>query len=201
MTMDTPEPTITRRSLLRRIACGASLAGLGGLGATLAARSGRKQMRWQIDPHKCINSAANSPADRTCSNCASLCVLQPSAVKCVQVFKMCGYCDLCTGYFDPEPNDLNTGAENQLCPTSAIIRKFVETPYFEYTIDEDLCIACGKCVKGCIAFGNGSLFLQVNQDLCVNCNDCAIAAGCPADAFVRVPVDAPYILKGTENPS
>jgi electron transport complex protein RnfB len=108
---------------------------------------------------------------------------------------MCGYCDLCTGYFRPEPPSLNSGAENQLCPTGAIKRTFVEDPYFEYTIDERLCIGCGKCVKGCNAFGNGSLFLQVHHDRCQHCNECAIAVACPSQAYCRVPADQPYLLK------
>ncbi|MHC4761400.1 MAG: hypothetical protein ACYS9H_08680 [Planctomycetota bacterium] len=34
-----------------------------------------------------------------CGNCATHCVLNESAVKCVHAYAMCGYCDLCTGYF------------------------------------------------------------------------------------------------------
>ena len=45
----------------------------------------------------------------------------------------------------------------------------------EYIIDEELCIGCAKCVKGCAAFGNGSLHLQVRHDRCLNCNECTIA--------------------------
>ncbi len=86
-------------------------------------------------------------------------------------------------------------AENQLCPTGAIERRFVEDPYYQYSIDEPLCIGCGKCVEGCEAFGNGSLFLQIRHDRCVNCNQCSIAAACPSDAFVRVPASKPYLLK------
>jgi electron transport complex protein RnfB len=108
---------------------------------------------------------------------------------------MCGFCDLCTGYFEPQPNSLNTGAENQLCPTGAVVRTFVEDPYFEYRIDESLCIGCSKCVAGCTAFGNGSLYLQIRHDRCVNCNECSIASACPADAVVRTPVEQPYLLK------
>jgi electron transport complex protein RnfB len=111
---------------------------------------------------------------------------------------MCGYCKLCTGYFEPEPNELNTGAENQLCPTGAIKRTFVEDPYYEYSIEEKLCIGCAKCVKGCTDFGNGSLFLQVRHDRCLNCNECAIAVACPANAYQRVSADKPYIIKGKE---
>jgi electron transport complex protein RnfB len=109
---------------------------------------------------------------------------------------MCGYCDLCGGYFRPEAKILTTAAENQLCPTAAIERVFIEEPFFEYHIDEDLCIVCAKCVKGCGAFGNGSMQIQVNHSLCVNCNECSIARACPAEAFKRVPASDPYLFKG-----
>jgi len=56
-------------------------------------------------------------------------------------------------------------------------------------------MGCGKCVKGCKTFGNGSLFLQVRHDRCLNCNECSIAAACPSGAFKRVPADKPYLLK------
>ena len=179
------EKHITRRQFLSNGVHGAFLLGLGGLAGTLVGRSRKGDTVWQLDPNKCT----------MCGNCATYCVLKPSAVKCVHAFVMCGYCDLCTGYFQPQPNGLNTGAENQLCPTGAIQRKFVEDPYSQYTIDESLCIGCGKCVKGCSTFGNGSLFLQVRHDRCVNCNDCAIAAACPSQAYRRVPADHPYLLK------
>ena len=91
--------------------------------------------------------------------------------------------------------EINTGAENELCPTGAIKRTFIEDPYYEYTIDESLCNGCGKCVKGCNAFGNGSLFLQVRHDRCVNCNECSIGVACPSGAYKRVSVDEPYLLK------
>jgi electron transport complex protein RnfB len=51
-------------------------------------------------------------------------------------------------------------------------------------------------VKGCNAFGNGSLHLQVLHDRCLNCNECAIAIACPVSAFRRVPAERPYLLKG-----
>ena len=108
---------------------------------------------------------------------------------------MCGYCDLCGGYYRSNVKELNTAAENLMCPTGAIQRRFVEDPYFEYTIDESLCNGCGKCVKGCGSFGNGSLYLQIKRDLCMDCNECQIATVCPGDAIVRVPVDKPYNLK------
>jgi Na+-translocating ferredoxin:NAD+ oxidoreductase subunit B len=145
-----------------------------------------QQLVWQLDPAKCIQ----------CGKCAENCVLSPSAVKCMHVYAMCGYCDLCGGYLKAGTTTISTGAENQLCPTNAINRRFVEDPYFQYTINEPLCIGCGKCVKGCVAFGNGSLQLQVNHKICVNCNQCGIARNCPADAWSRIPADDPYLLKG-----
>ena len=141
---------------------------------------------WQLDPAKCIQ----------CGRCATNCVKTPSAVKCTHAYSMCGYCNLCSGYFKPGTKTLDTGAEKQLCPVSAIKRTFVEDPFYEYTIDEALCIGCGKCVKGCGAFGNGSLQLQVRHHLCDNCNACSIARNCPAGAFSRVPLTDPYLLKG-----
>ena len=179
---------ISRRNFFREGLCGACLAGLAGAAAITGKDMAKGDTVWQIDPAKCIQ----------CGNCATFCVLGLSAVKCVHSHAICGYCDLCTGYLVPEPPELNTGAENELCPTGAIKRTFVEDPYYEYTIDEPLCIGCGKCVKGCAAFGNGSLFLQVRHDRCVNCNECSIATACPSGAFTRVSADDPYILKGDD---
>jgi electron transport complex protein RnfB len=159
---------------------------LGGLGGFLAKKSMAGEMVWQLDPAKCTQ----------CGRCATSCVMSPSAVKCIHAFAMCGYCDLCGGYFKPNTKTLNTAAENQLCPTNAIARKFIEKPYFEYHIIEELCIGCGKCVKGCGAFGNGSLQLQVSHNLCKNCNQCSIARVCPSDAFSRVPAETAYLMKG-----
>jgi len=142
---------------------------------------------WQIDPDLCT----------FCGRCETDCVLPVSAVKCVHAKKLCGYCDLCGGYYRANVKELNTAAENLICPTGAIQRKFIEEPYFEYTINEDLCIGCGKCAKGCNAFGNGSLYLQIKQELCKNCNECHIARNCPAGAIKRVPVSEAYCIKAT----
>jgi electron transport complex protein RnfB len=120
-----------------------------------------------------------------------------SAVKCVHAVKVCGYCDLCGGYYRSNVKELNTAAENLICPTGAIKRSFVEEPYFEYTINEALCNGCGKCAKGCNAFGNGSLYLQIKHPMCKVCNECQIAKVCPADAITRVQVGDAYNLKGT----
>jgi len=176
---------MNRRYFLRDVLRGATALGLGGVFAGLIRRVKASGTVWQIDPWKCTR----------CGRCATECVLEQSAVKCVHSFEMCGYCKLCTGYFEPQPNKLNTAAENQLCPTGAIYRTFVEDPYYEYRINEPLCVGCAKCVAGCTMFGNGSLHLQIRHDRCVHCNECSIARACPADAIQRVPAAQPYKFK------
>lgn len=179
------EKKTSRRDFLKNgIRLGMGLSVLGAAGALLPGTIFTDTV-WQLDPDKCVD----------CGRCAINCVLTPSAVKCVHAYAICGYCELCSGYFRPGTLTLNTGAENQICPTSAIKRTYVEDPYYEYVIEEELCIGCSKCTKGCNAFGNGSLFLQVRHDRCLNCNDCAIARECPADAYRRVPAENPYLLK------
>ena len=161
---------------------------LGWMGGMAVFGARRQNTVWQIDPDKCVQ----------CEHCATDCVVSPSAVKCVQSYPMCGYCRLCFGYFQPNAPELTSAAENQLCPTGAIERLFVEDPYWEYNILEDYCIGCAKCVKACEMFGNASFYLQVRHNVCVNCNECSIAMQCPADAWVRVPADQPYLLKHKE---
>ena len=163
------------------------LVAFGGIGALALRKTGTTEWVWQIDPFECTQ----------CGRCATECVLNPSAVKCIHAYDLCGYCDLCGGYLIPDPPSQDTGAENQLCPTAAISRNFIEEPYFEYVIDEDLCIGCAKCVKGCTSFGNGSLHLQIRHDRCLNCNQCSIARVCPNNAIKRVPADEPYMIKGS----
>jgi len=184
--MNDSEPKkISRRDFLNntmRVSIGIGLAGLTGF---LFHKSYAGELVWQLDASKCTQ----------CGRCATSCVMSPSAVKCTHVYAMCGYCNLCGSYFKPETKALTTAAETMLCPTNAIQRKFVESPYFVYHINEDLCIGCGKCVKGCGAFGNGSMQLQIKHDRCKNCNECSIARVCPSDAFARVPAKTPYKLK------
>lgn len=159
---------------------------LGGVGGLSLSNIIKDDWVWQIDPFECTQ----------CGRCATECVMTPSAVKCVHAYDLCGYCDLCGGYFKPDANQLSTAGENQLCPTAAIERVFIEEPYFEYHIIEDLCIGCAKCVEGCTSFGNGSLHLQIVHDICLNCNECSIARVCPSDAIKRVKANDPYNIKG-----
>lgn len=190
---DEHDKPVSRRDVLKTSARLAVAAGLLGGAAALGMREGdaSAQEVWQIDPDKCVQ----------CGRCATACVVEPSAVKCVHAYDICGYCDLCFAYFRPGTMEFDTGAEKQLCPTFAINREFVEPPYYEYTIDEARCIGCAKCVKGCQTFGNGSLYLQVRQDVCVGCNECAIAEACPAEALRRLPAETPYLLKGAKGGS
>lgn len=185
--MMTPKPTegIGRWEFIKQGVGRLAALGLGFLGGFAVFGGQKKNTVWQIDPSKCVH----------CEHCATSCVLSPSAVKCVQSYPMCGYCRLCFGYFQPNAPALTSAAENQLCPTDAIERVFVEDPYWEYNIQEDKCIGCAKCVKACEMFGNASFYLQVRHDVCVNCNDCSIARQCPANAWERVPADQPCKLK------
>lgn len=173
---------LSRRDLLR--GCGI-LAVAGGAGAAMAHGAEPAAQVWQIDPDRCSQ----------CGRCATACVLSPSAVKCVHAAAICGYCDLCTGFLRTEAPELGTAAEDQLCPFAAIKRTFIEDPYFEYEIDESACVGCARCVQGCSAYGNGSMFLQIRHDRCVNCNQCRIAVECPSQAISRVPAAHPYRIK------
>jgi Na+-translocating ferredoxin:NAD+ oxidoreductase subunit B len=140
---------------------------------------------WQIDPVKCTH----------CGQCATACTLDPSAVKCVHAYALCGYCNLCFGVLRDKRTGNTQAVENARCPVDAISRRFIEDPYYEIHVDEQLCIGCALCVKGCTQFGNGSMFLQIRHDRCVNCNQFSVAAACPADAVIRVPASNPYIAK------
>lgn len=174
---------IARRAFVEKISKGVGFFFFGGLLGRLLASSRTRGMVWQIDPQKC----------QQCGNCATACVLTPSAVRCMHDFSFCGYCRICVGFFTTSPPALNEGAENQLCPVGALRRRYVEEPFYEYTIDRELCIGCARCVKGCHSYGNGSLFLQIQRDICINCNECSIAPVCEGNAIVRIPAEQQYI--------
>ena len=178
----------SRREFLASLGRGAALLGVGGLGGAVAMRSGGERLLWQIDPLKCVK----------CGRCATHCVLDLSAVKCYQDFVLCGYCLICFGFVRPDRPDRqknSTAAENQICPTGAIKRRWIESVYYEYSIDEALCNGCAKCVDEYERRGKASFYLQVRHDRCLNCSECAIAIACPADAFVRAPAHSPYLIK------
>jgi len=179
---------LARRKFLQTLGSVVAGGSILAVAAGLARKTKSKDsgLFWQIDPKKCVQ----------CGRCETHCVLPVSAVKCVHAYQVCGYCDLCGGYYRTNVKELNTAAENLMCPTGAIQRKFVEDPYFEYTIDESLCNGCSKCVKGCGSFGNGSLYLQIKRELCTDCNECKIAVACPSNAISRVPYNMAYRLKG-----
>jgi electron transport complex protein RnfB len=175
----------TRRVFVKRAGKIAIILPLALIPVALVKKVSASGYVWQIDPFKCTQ----------CGQCKTNCIKTPSASKCVHAYQLCGFCDLCGGYQRQGVKNISTAAENQLCPTGAITRKFVEEPYFEYTINEALCDGCAKCVKGCADFGNGSLYMQIRQNICDNCNDCSIARSCPSGAISRVSVSDEYIQK------
>ena len=158
---------VSRRGfLLWSIRSVAALALVGGSGLLLG--KNKRYRLYQIDPAKCTE----------CGLCATACVRTPSAVKCINQFDICGYCDYCYGYYQGE-------AENRelRCPYDAIVRKPQGEGRYEYTINEDKCTGCGVCVTNCRTLGNASFYLQIRHDLCHECNQCAIAEVCPVDAI------------------
>lgn len=177
----------TRREFIDQTCRAVGLTALGGAGATLWARRASAHAVFQVDPARCA----------ACDLCRTSCVLSLSAVKAVNDFAKCGYCQLCPAYMDvtsqPDERGIPSG---KLCPQDALKRRVVgrEDPddpnnnYYEYTVDEALCTGCGKCVKACRApAGNGSLRLEIRYNRCVTCNECSILVACPEAAIVRVP--------------
>ncbi len=176
-----------RRQFIDRSLRIIGFAGIGTAAAMLSRRTA-KSMVFQVDPSRCA----------ACDLCRTSCVLSLSAVKAVNEFSKCGYCQLCPAYYDvtsqPDENGLPTG---KTCPQDALKRRVVgdidtEDPnnnYYEYTIDESRCDGCGKCVKACKPpAGNGSLHLQIRYNRCDECDACAIQIACPESAIFRVAV-------------
>ena len=79
--MTEPKNKLSRRDMLRKGALGASLVGVAGTAAYLSTRSAKGGTVWQVDPEKCIQ----------CGQCATYCVVDPSAVKVVHAYALCGY--------------------------------------------------------------------------------------------------------------
>lgn len=176
-----------RRQFIDRSLRIIGFAGIGSAAAVLSLRTAKSTV-FQVDPARCA----------ACDLCRTSCVLSFSAVKAVNEFTQCGYCQLCPAYYDvtSQPDDMGIPT-GKTCPQDALKRRIVgeideEDPnnnYYEYSIDESLCDGCGKCVKACRPpAGNGSLHLQIRYNRCDECDSCAIQIACPESAIIRVPL-------------
>lgn len=186
----------SRRQFLQRTGQAACAAALGGTAVVLGRRACSGDA-WVIAPSKCVNIRLGvTGPDKVCEVCATSCVLPLSAVRAVNEHLLCGRCCICPAYFDVRssmgPDGLPT---KKVCPRDAIKRAVIgdvdpDDPlnnFYEYTIDEELCNGCGRCVMECKdPAGLGSIRLEVRYDRCLHCNECTIATHCPDDAYVRV---------------
>ena len=103
--MNAEEINVNRRDFLKTACRVFALAvGAVGFGRLVDIEGGERV--WQIDPKKCIQ----------CGRCATECVLNPSAVRCVRAFDVCGYCKLCGGYHRINAGRLDTAAEKSSLP-------------------------------------------------------------------------------------
>jgi ferredoxin len=145
-----------------------------GGGALALLRRSTPAGSWSINTQTCT----------ACDRCASACVVAGSAVRCVNDFARCGYCEVCYGYFkggiDAMPIDT---PENRICPRDAIRRTRVGDLQWEYRIDPERCDGCGLCVKPCHTYGHASFSLRVDHDRCLGCSRCSIATECPPQAM------------------
>jgi electron transport complex protein RnfB len=153
---------------------------------------------WQVNASRCANSRLGEVGVEACNLCTSSCVVSLSAVRAVNEHAKCGRCSICPAYFDISSAVDERGLPSaKLCPRDAITRKAIgkqdpEDPsnnFYEYTIDEEKCDGCGRCVMKCKEpLGLGSITLRVRYDRCVNCNNCAISVSCPKQALERLPL-------------
>ena len=189
----------TRREVLGHAARGAALVGLGGTAYVLAVKA-NKTYAWTIDPSKCVDSKLGAWGVEVCELCATECVLTLSAVRAVNTFSECGRCYICPSYFKITSAVGPDGLPSEkVCPRDAIERTAIgwidpDDPannFYEYTIDEEKCNGCGRCVMECKEpAGLGSIRLEVRHNVCLDCNRCTIAAACPEDAYERRPPSA-----------
>ena len=194
-----------RRQFLRRTgqaACASALAGT----AFVLVRRVCANDAWAIEPNKCVNIRLGvTGSERVCDVCATSCVRPLSAVRAVNDHANCGRCCICPAYFDVRSPIGSDGLPTKkLCPRDAIERNVIgdEDPYdplnnfYEYTIDEEKCNGCGRCVMECKdPSGLGSIRLEVRYDLCLRCNQCTIAQECPEDAYARVGPEEPPLIQ------
>jgi len=136
---------------------------------------------WAINPEKCNG----------CGICETACVRNPSAVKAVNDQKKCSNCVVCYGHITNKdiPSDKILSEGIRVCQYDAVKRTNFSGGVdgsFIYTIDDKLCVGCGKCVAKCLTKGSKSMFLIIRPDLCLACNSCNIAAKCPQHAIERV---------------
>lgn len=188
----------TRRDVLGVAARGTGTVALGGAVVYLTAKAAANDV-WAIDPNRCINIRLGATGVEVCDRCATTCVLPLSAVRAVNDFSKCGRCCICPAYFDVTSEVGSDGLPTRkLCPRDAIQREVIgevdpDDPlnnFYDYTIDEELCNGCGKCVMACKEpAGLSSLWLEVRYDLCTNCNRCSIAMSCPEEALLRGPIE------------
>jgi len=184
----------TRREVLGHAARGAALVGLGGTAGLLSLKA-NKTYAWTIDPLKCANSQLGLTDAEYCELCATDCVITLSAVRAVNTFSQCGRCYICPGYYKITSAVGPDGLPSEkICPRDAIERKAIgwidpDDPannFYEYTIDEEKCNGCGRCVMECKEpAGLGSIRLEVRHNVCLDCNRCSIASVCPEEAFDR----------------
>jgi len=177
----------------------AAVAALAG-GAGFLAHKAHGQVVWQVNASKCINSRLGETTVEACNLCTSSCVVGLSAVRAVNEHSKCGRCNICPAYFNiTSAVDEKGMPSEKLCPRDAITRKPIgkqdpEDPsnnFYEYTIDEEKCDGCGRCVMKCKEpLGLGSITLRVRYDKCVLCNRCAISTACPKDALEQIPLPA-----------
>ena len=187
---------ISRRELLGKVVKGSVLAGMGGAALYLVQKA-HGEVVWQVDASRCINSRLDMVEAEVCNLCTTECVVSLSAVRAVNEFSKCGRCYICPAYFDINSAVDEEGLPSQkLCPRDAITREPIgmvdpEDPannFYEYTIDEEKCDGCGRCVIMCKEpLGLGSITLKVRYNKCVDCNRCAISLACPKDAISQVP--------------
>jgi len=187
----------SRREILGHAARGAALLGLTGTAGILSLKA-YKTYAWSIDTGKCINSKLGAVGIEVCELCATDCVLTLSAVRAVNEFKACGRCYVCPAYYKITSAVGPDGLPSEkVCPRDAIERKAIgwidpDDPannFYEYTIDEEKCNGCGRCILECKEpAGLGSIRLEVRHNVCLDCNRCSIATACPEEAYERRPL-------------